>query len=621
MVRCIILLWAAFSLLPLPLWGYEPAGDRIRTRWAAGVGPETVSGAYPRPQLIRSEWQSLNGLWRYKVTGKDDPMPERIDEGDILVPFAIESSLSGVGKKVSAEEALWYQTLFTVPSAWKLQRVLLHFEAVDWSATIFVDGREVGSHTGGYVPFTIDITPCVKAGKVHTLTVRVTDPTDKEYVPSGKQITNPGVIWYTSVTGIWQTVWLEPVPVTRITSYDAETLPDRHGWTVTVDSDGLREGDEIWVDLLEGSAGLDVESVAMSVPCVVKSARIMEGKAVLEVPDAVCWSPDNPYLYGLRIRIVRGKKTVDTIYGYTSIRTISVGTDSRGYRCMSLNGKPLFQFGPLDQGYWPDGLYTAPCDEALQYDLVKTRDWGFNMVRKHIKVEPSRWYYYCDRLGLLVWQDMPSISPTPTGVWDYEFFDQGKDQEFTEWEKANFRKEWKEIIDHLRPFHCIVVWVPFNEGWGQFETKANALYTKRLDPTRLVNPISGGNYFTDMEGDIFDIHNYPHPMMRLWDSRFVNVLGEYGGISWPVDGHIWKPGEKTYGYLDIHNGKELTDAYEIYVRQLLELVERGCAAAVYTETTDVENETNGLMTYDRAVVKPEERRLKALNRQVIDHFK
>ena len=612
-------LLAVLFLLPLSLRAYEPAGDRIKTRWADGVGPGTVSGAYPRPQLIRPEWQSLNGLWQYRITSKDDPMPERVDEGEILVPFAIESALSGVGRKVSADEALWYRTTFSVPSAWRNRRILLHFEAVDWAATVYVDGREAGVHTGGYVPFTIDITPFARRGRTHTLTVKVTDPTDKEFVPSGKQITNPGVIWYTSVTGIWQTVWLEPVPQTRISGYDAETLPGLGKLAVTVDAEGTREGDEVWVDLLEGAEGLDIEA-ADEWP-VLRSVRTTGGKAVVDVPDAQAWSPDHPYLYGLRFRIVRGKKTIDSVRGYTSLRTITVGKDARGYRCMELNGYPLFQFGPLDQGYWPDGLYTAPCDEALLYDLVKTRDWGFNMVRKHIKVEPSRWYYHCDRLGLLVWQDMPSISPTTTGVWDYEYFDRGKDHAFSQWEKDNYRKEWKEIIDHLRPFHCIVVWVPFNEGWGQFETKENALYTKKLDPTRLVNPVSGGNYFSDMAGDLFDVHNYPHPMMRLWDSRFVNVLGEYGGISWPVEGHIWKPGSKTYGYLDIHDGKQLTDAYEIYIRQLLELVERGCAAAVYTETTDVENETNGLMTYDRAVVKPEEARLRALNRQVIEHLK
>ncbi|MBR2063452.1 MAG: beta-galactosidase [Bacteroidales bacterium] len=577
---------------------WAPAGDRIMTEWGEALDPQNVLHEYPRPQMVRDEWINLNGLWSYAVTAAD-AVPERMD-GSILVPFAIESALSGVGKAVTENDALWYEREFTVPESWAGKRVMVNFGAVDWKAEVYVDGHLAGEHTGGYAPFSFDITDLLGKGKRHELKVKVTDRTDKWFQPRGKQVSEPGGIWYTAVTGIWQTVWMEPVSEAHIDSYLAVADIDAGVMKVAVEAD-MAEGDVCEVVLLEGD-----------VPVSKAEGR----EVVLAVPEMTLWSPSDPYLYGLQINIVRGGEVIDCVDGYAAMRKISYKRGEDGHNRMYLNNEPLFQYGPLDQGWWPDGLYTAPSDEALAFDIEKTREMGFNMIRKHVKVEPARWYWHCDRLGMLVWQDMPSIADNSTNIWANRTYEGGTDTPVTDEGKANYYKEWSEIIDAFKVFPCIVTWVPFNEAWGQFDTEEVVKFTREQDPTRLINYASGGN-FVKCSGDILDLHNYPDPQMYLYDRDYVNVLGEYGGIGWPVEGHLWQP-DRNWGYVQFRSADEVLDTYEEYALKLIDLVDDGFAGAIYTQTTDVEIEVNGLMTYDRKVIKLDMDRLNAINRKVIE---
>ncbi|MDR1722533.1 MAG: beta-galactosidase, partial [Tannerella sp.] len=563
---------------------WKPAGDRIKTRWAEEIDPQNVLPEYPRPQLVRSEWQNLNGLWDYATLPVGNAEPSQY-EGKILVPFAIESSLSGVQQTVGKDKELWYHRTFTVPASWKNRDVTLHFGAVDWKADVFVNDVKIGSHTGGYTPFCFDITPFLKSSGVQKLVVRVWDGTDSGYQPRGKQVSQPSGIWYTSVTGIWQTVWIEPVSKQHIVALNATPDIDKGRLTVCVKSANAKPSDIVYVKALNGGK------------------VVAEGKAVacqtveLSIPDAQLWTPETPFLYDMEVSLLSGGKTIDKVQSYFAMRKISYAKDADGIYRMQLNNKNYFQYGPLDQGWWPDGLYTAPTDEALVYDIQKTKDFGFNMIRKHVKVEPARWYTHCDRLGILVWQDMPSGDRSPQ--WQSKKWFDGKENVRTPESEANYRKEWQEIIDYLRPYPSIVVWVPFNEAWGQFKTPEIAQWTKQYDPSRLVNPASGGNFYHDA-GDIVDLHNYPGPAMYLYDAEKVNVLGEYGGIGMPLEGHLWQA-DRNWGYVQFKNADEVTAEYVKYALQLKEFVKRGFSAAVYTQTTDVEIEVNGLMTYDRKV--------------------
>ena len=575
---------------------WQPAGDKIRTEWAEKVTPENVLPEYPRPQMVRPEWQNLNGLWNYAIR----PMGQQAGEydGQILVPFAVESSLSGVGKRLGAENELWYERTFTVPAKWNGDRVLLHFGAVDWKADVWVNGTKVGSHTGGFTPFAFDITGALKKG-ANDLQVRVWDPTDKGFQPRGKQVENPEGIWYTPVSGIWQTVWLEPVPAQYIA--DVRTTPDfdRNLFTVEAAVKDAKAGDMIEVRLLDGGREVAAGRAPVGVA------------AEVAVADPKLWSPASPFLYDMEVTLVRGGKTLDKVQSYTAMRKFSTGRDADDIVRLELNGKPLFQFGPLDQGWWPDGLYTAPTDEALEFDIVKTKELGYNMIRKHVKVEPARWYYYCDKHGMIVWQDMPSGDRGPQ--WQMHDYFTGAEQVRSTESEANFRKEWKEIMDYLWSVPSIGVWVPFNEAWGQFKSPEIAAWTKAYDPSRLVNPASGGNHY--LAGDILDTHHYPQPRMTLLDTKRATVQGEYGGIGLVVKDHLWTP-DRNWGYTRFNSPKEVTDEYEKYCDILEKLIERGFSAAVYTQTTDVEVEVNGLMTYDRKVLKVEPERIRAINRRI-----
>ena len=617
----------AAALLALPLSvcladeaSYVPAGDRIMTRWAAEVGPATSHQEYPRIQMVRREWKNLNGLWEYAVCdGAEPQMPSA--QGNILVPFCLESALGGVGGSLQPDQALWYRRCFSIPASWDGSRVLLHFDAVDYECTVFIDGTPVGSHKGGYTAFDFDVTQYLRAGAQAELKLKVTDPSDTRRIPRGKQHLHPSGIWYTPVSGIWQTVWLEAVSAKAyIKDYNVVSDIANGTLTVSVDCVDAAPGDEVKVDVLRPKIGYNPEKPGWAL-FRKGHARVGVGEdAVVKLRRPRLWTPDSPYLYGLRISLLRDGKVVDRVQGYTAMRSIGTCPDENGTPRLSMNGDILFQFGPLDQGWWPDGLYTAPTDEALAFDVQATKDLGMNMIRKHIKVEPARWYYHCDRLGMIVWQDMPCIENySQRDVWGQgiDRWGAGRDEDITPEEKDNYYKEWGEVVAQLKKFPCIGVWVPFNEAWGQFDTQAVVDFTTAQDPTRLVNASSGGNWIKGA-GDIVDSHHYSAPRMRILDSTKVNVLGEYGGIGYPVSGHLWQE-NKNWGYVQFSSTEEVTDRYTSYLSDLERLKKyEGCAAAVYTQTTDVEIEVNGFYTYDREVLKMNKERVREGNRAVID---
>ena len=590
-------------LLALALCGstfaqWKPAGDKIKTSWGEQLDPKNVLPEYPRPIMERNDWKNLNGPWKYAITKKGDPTPAAY-QGDILVPFAVESSLSGVGKMINEKEELWYQRTFDVPSAWRGKQILLHFGAVDWKAEVWVNDVKVGEHTGEFTPFYFDITSVLNKGN-NDLVVKVWDPSDRGEQPRGKQIANPHGIWYTPVTGIWQTVWLEPVATQYITNL--KTTPDIDNNSVKVEvAANTTSADKVEVKVFDGKN------------LVAKGAALNGVPVELAMPaNAKLWSPDSPFLYNMEVTLYKDGKAIDQVKSYTAMRKYSIRKGQNGITRLQLNNKDYFQFGPLDQGWWPDGLYTAPTDEALVYDLKKTKDFGYNMVRKHVKVEPARWYTHCDQLGLIVWQDMPNGGPSPQ--WQARNYFNGREVIRSAASEANYRKEWKEIIDCLYSYPSIAVWVPFNEAWGQFKTPEIVAWTKEYDPSRLVNPASGGNHYTC--GDILDLHHYPGPNMFLYDPRRATVLGEYGGIGLVVEGNTWVNDKKNWGYVKFNTSDEVTNEYIKYGKHLLELIQKGFSAAVYTQTTDVEGEINGLMTYDRKVIKMNEAKVREINQQI-----
>ena len=582
---------------------WKSVGDKIKTQWAEQVNPANVLPEYPRPQLERGDWQNLNGEWEYAIKPVGNAEPAAFD-GKILVPFAVESSLSGVQKEVGENNELWYKRTFTVPSAWKNKDIVLNFGAVDWKADVFVNDILVGTHQGGFTPFSFNITPYLTGKSGQKLVVRVWDPSDKGFQPRGKQTSRPESIWYTPVTGIWQTVWLEPVASAHVTSVKAIPNIDTNTLNVTVGTSCNCPSGIVTVKLLDKGQ-------------VVASAKGVQGKELrLNVQNPTLWSPSNPYLYDMTVSLAKDGKVLDEVKSYTAFRKISSKRDANGIMRMQLNNQDLFQYGPLDQGWWPDGLYTAPTDEALLYDVKKTKDWGFNMIRKHVKVEPARWYYHCDKEGMLVWQDMPSGDMGNS--WAPHTYNGGTDKDRTAESVANYYQEWKEIMDLCVSNPSVVVWVPFNEAWGQFDTEKVVEWTKSYDPSRLVNPASGGNHRSC--GDILDLHNYPAPDMYLFDPQRVNVLGEYGGIGLPVENHLWW-NKRNWGYVQFKNSAEVTAEYVKYANILKDYVKRGFSAAVYTQTTDVEGEVNGLMTYDRKVIKIDEAAVRKANQAVINELK
>ena len=569
-----------------PAW--KPVEGRLLTRFARDVSPTAPRPEYPRPQLVRKDWLNLNGLWQYAIRPKDAPAPGSSFDGAILVPFPVESALSGVGKSVAPDQRIWYRRLVRVPPAWKGKRVWLRFDAVDWEAIVIVNGREVGRHTGGYDPFGFDITDALTRQPDQEVVLSVWDPSDAGPQPRGKQVLKSRGIWYTPTTGVWQTVWLEPLPAVAIERL--KIVPDIDKGTVSVAA------------VTTGRAeGLRLRATVADEKLPVASAEgPATGPVTITVPRPRLWSPKQPFLYTLTVTLSRGETPVDEVSSYVGLRKISIGRTPDGVARLLVNNEPLFQYGFLDQGFWPDGLHSAPTDEAIRFDIAATLGIGMNLARKHIKIEPERWYYWADKLGLLVWQDMPS----------------GKND--TPEARANFAAEWQRIIDARYNHPSIVMWVTINEGWGQPDkagTRELADWTAKYDPTRLVNNASG---WSDAgAGHVTDIHRYPGPSMPALERDRAAVLGEYGGLGLPVGGHTWQD-EKNWGYVSYKDAAELDRAYRERVAELRLLVARGLSAAVYTQTTDVEVEVNGLITYDREVVKIAPERLLAINRTLFD---
>lgn len=579
---------------------WKIAGDKITTQWSAIVDPKKPLPDYPRPQMQRPNWSNLNGLWDYAIRPNTENVKPRAFDGKILVPFAVEAALSGVGKTVGKDSSLWYRTSFTAPKDLKSKRLLLHFGAVDWDCTVYINNKEAGRHRGGYDPFSFDITDFIKKGK-QEIVVKVWDPTDDGPQPRGKQVRNPNSIWYTAVTGIWQTVWLETVNAAHIQSVNNIADIDKSIINIETGIAGAIENDQLKIIITENGK--------------LVTEKTVNARAVASIPiqKAKLWSPANPFLYDLKIQLLRNGQMLDEVTSYFAMRKISLAPDKNGIQRLWLNNEILFQFGMLDQGWWPDGLYTTANDEALKFDIVKAKEMGFNMLRKHVKVEPARWYYHCDKLGMLVWQDMPSGDMAKEDRWitnpSLEPFDKRRTTE----SEAIYKNELKEIIDDVKFFPCIVVWVPFNEAWGQFKTVEITEWVMNYDKSRLVNSASGGNFF--LTGHIHDFHNYPPPIMQradLFGKKQAVVLGEYGGLGLPLEGHTWQS-KANWGYQSFKDADSLFIQYGRFVGMVEEFIPKGLSAAIYTQVSDVEGEVNGLMTYDRRVIKMPVDKLKKLH--------
>ncbi|BCM90603.1 beta-galactosidase BoGH2A [Abditibacteriota bacterium] len=566
---------AASVLASLPAMAWAPKKAPIETKWAALVNPEKPLPEYPRPQLVRKDWLNLNGIWEYQSGAADDAVPagKKLTD-EICVPYPVESALSGV---MEHHDRLWYRRNFTVPSSWKNKQVKINFGAVDYESEVYVNGKSLGVHTGGYVPFSYDVTPYLKGTGPQELIVRVFDPTEKGGQPRGKQTTDPGGIMYTPTTGIWQTVWLEPVAKTSINSLHMIPDVDNSLVRITVAASNATGNTRVTLKVKDGNTVIKT----------VQGAPNTELSVPVENPKL--WTPNNPALYSVDISLTEGKKQVDSVGSYFGMRKISVGM-SNGEPKLLLNNQFVFQMGPLDQGFWPEGLYTAPTDDALKFDIEMEKKFGFNMVRKHIKIEPARWYYWTDKLGILVWQDMPSPNsyignPPPI-------------------DKPAYEKQLNEVIKTLWNVPSIVMWVVFNEGQARHDTAYIVDVAKKLDPSRLVNRDSGGGYEDDTHdgtvGDVDDVHSYPPPAASGASPNQARVCGEYGGIGFIIKGHTWK--STGWGYTTINSAKELEELYGEFTGILKNLQDtKALSAAVYTEITDVEIESNGLMTYDRVI--------------------
>ncbi|HTF28674.1 MAG TPA: glycoside hydrolase family 2 TIM barrel-domain containing protein, partial [Flavitalea sp.] len=556
------------------------------TRWAKDVNPNTTHNEYPRPRMVRKNWQNLNGLWEYAITDALQNKPSKFED-KILVPYPIESALSGVKKAITPDQFLWYKRTFQKPVMKVGEKLLLHFEAVDWRATVVVNGKEIGEHSGGYTGFSFDITHQLKAGN-NELLVKVYDPTDRGIGPHGKQVLNPASIYYTPSSGIWQTVWLEVVPEVSIQSLKITPDIDRELLNLTVDIDGDKDEHDTSEYYIHVFVNNELKGKGYD-------ENDLDNKLTVPVKTPHLWNPDDPYLYDLKVRLYRSGRLVDEVKSYFGMRKVEIKKDSVGVDRIFLNNKYTYNLGVLDQGFWPEGLYTAPTDEALAFDIKAIKAMGFNTIRKHIKVEPARWYYHADKIGMMVWQDF--VNPN---------------QGLPEGAREQFEKEIKETIDQLQNYPCITTWVLFNERWGAYDQKRLTEWVKHYDPSRLVNGHSGELLYVDeqlrepsdsayISSDMADVHSYPDPMNALKQEGKARVLGEFGGIGVSVPYHQWND-LQGWGYVQV-SAAELKGKYAIMVKRLQKFEKEGLSASIYTQPFDVEGEENGLMTYDREILK------------------
>jgi hypothetical protein len=579
----------------------------LLTKWGELLDPDRVLPEYPRPQLVRESYLNLNGRWEYAITD-DEREPGHFD-GEIVVPFSPESPLSGVCRQLQPHQTLWYRRTLILPSGFRPVdgapcRVLLHFGAVDQSCEVSLNGVGVGGHVGGYLPFTCDLTSALRDGE-NILVVRVRDVSDTSHHSRGKQRLRRGGIWYTAQSGIWQTVWAECVPAVHIERLTL--IPRREQGSVEVTVQATPAAGTAHIEVLAGGE-------------VVARAQVAVGEPVrVAIPDPREWSPEDPFLYD--VTAVLG---ADRVRGYVGLRSFGVGPDSEGVPRLLLNGRPYFHAGILDQGYWSDGMYTAPSDEAMVHDIATMKRLGFTMLRKHIKVEPLRWYYHCDRLGILVWQDMvnggttyqplvvtaPAVTPLRLRDHRWRWFGRGDAAG-----RSQYRIELRDTIEHLRNVVSIAVWVPFNEGWGQFDAVEVADEVARLDPTRTVDHASG--WHDQGGGDLRSLHVYfrRFRVPRRRGDRRVLVLSEYGGYNLRVGGHAFS--DKDFGYRRYRSPNALGEAFgRLHTEQIVPAIARGLSATVYTQLSDVEDELNGLLTYDRRVLKLEEQEVRRINEQL-----
>jgi Concanavalin A-like lectin/glucanases superfamily/Glycosyl hydrolases family 2, sugar binding domain/Glycosyl hydrolases family 2 len=558
--------------------GWQRKTPPLSTPWTMQVGPDNALPEYPRPQLTRGQWQNLNGVWQFAsaTAGETPPFGQDLAER-ILVPYPVESALSGIRRH---EQRMWYRRTLTVPASWRVgsgQRLMLNFGAVDYDATVYINGVQVAHHLGGYNAFSVDVTDALRAGGPQELLVGVYDPTDAGGQPIGKQRNNPGGIFYTSTSGIWQTVWMEPVSATHVTSVDMTPDLGTDTLHLTVNASG------------NGTVTATAIDGAKPVGTVTGSANT---SLALPVPNAKLWSPERPFLYNLQV-VLRPNDPgapLDDVGSYFGMRSVGAARGADGRPRLVLNGKPIFAMATLDQGFWPDGIYTAPTDAALRFDLQQHKALGFNAVRKHIKVEPARWYYWADRLGLLVWQDMPAMNLVPPSAAA----------------QAEYLAELHATIEQHKSETSIIGWIPFNEGWGEFDPVGVAAQVKAWDPSRLVDADSGVNCclsFPDSgEGNVYDDHTYVGPGAPPFQTNRIAIDGEYGGLGLEVPGHLWPGTPQAYEMEP--DSATLTRRYVELAQKLLR-VQNACAVSggIYTQITDVENEVNGLLTYDRQVEK------------------
>ena len=577
--------------------------EAMLTPWGEALDREHPLPEYPRPQLRRNSYLNLNGIWEYAIT-KTAEKPAAM-QGEIVVPFSPETPLSGVGHILQPDEYLWYRRSVTLPEGFfRGGRLLLHFGAVDQRCTVWVNGQEAGSHTGGYLPFALDVTELIE-GDAFTLELRVTDPTDTGSLSRGKQRLKNTGIWYTPQSGIWQTVWMECVPENYLRSLRITPKPEENAVHIRLEAD---------------DPAMAAVTICRDGGIIAEEQTDENGESTLTIPaeELRLWSPEDPFLYDAAITLAGG----DKVESYFGMRAFGIGKDEKGLPRLLLNGKPYFQNGLLDQGYWSDGYYTAPSDEALIHDIAEMKRLGFNMLRKHIKVEPLRWYYHCDRLGMLVWQDMMNGGESYSPLSIYVFSNLGlrvKDDRYRYFSRSDeagrthYYEELGQMIDLLYNTVSLALWVPFNEGWGQFDALKAAEFIRKRDDTRPIDHASG--WYDQGGGDIKSIHWYFRPYHHKQPPKEQRpiCLTEYGGYNCAVPGHCWGEGAE-FGYKKIADPMEFNRAFQkLMEEQIIPAKERGLAAAVYTQVSDVEGERNGLLTYDRKVCKANEAIFRAVN--------